>query len=449
VKKINSIIRKTKVSLHAQIRVMLFFKTNHLNQKEKITFRIHLLYSILEGSVLGVLALNEFVFIKSLKGSNFELGVLFQFSVIVFTGLIFINEFLRRIRNKKKLLLYTALITRMPLFLLVFFPKSDAAMQGNGLFHLIFLGIFFIYFLAAPVVMPNINLFLKSSYRNENFSKLYSSAISINKIVMLVVTFAYGLLLDWNPYAYTYVFPIVAALGIGSIHLLSKIPYQAIEQVVIKKSFWESVQSSWQNMWVLMKSNKPYLHFEIGFMIYGFAFMSTIAVITIYFDKALGLNYSSIAFYKNAYNIIAILLLPFFGRLLGRIDPRKYAAIAFGSMAMFIFFLALTEYFPASIEFLNIKIYYMLLFYILFHSIFAASMSLVWHIGSSYFGKDEDAGELQAIHLSLTGVRALFAPLIGVLFYELFGYTITFGIAIILLISAILLMMWSYKKDTV
>lgn len=448
-KKINSIIRKTKVSLHAQIRVMLFFKTNHLNQKEKITFRIHLLYSILEGSVLGVLALNEFVFIKSLKGSNFELGVLFQFSVIVFTGLIFINEFLRRIRNKKKLLLYTALITRMPLFLLVFFPKSDAAMQGNGLFHLIFLGIFFIYFLAAPVVMPNINLFLKSSYRNENFSKLYSSAISINKIVMLVVTFAYGLLLDWNPYAYTYVFPIVAALGIGSIHLLSKIPYQAIEQVVIKKSFWESVQSSWQNMWVLMKSNKPYLHFEIGFMIYGFAFMSTIAVITIYFDKALGLNYSSIAFYKNAYNIIAILLLPFFGRLLGRIDPRKYAAIAFGSMAMFIFFLALTEYFPASIEFLNIKIYYMLLFYILFHSIFAASMSLVWHIGSSYFGKDEDAGELQAIHLSLTGVRALFAPLIGVLFYELFGYTITFGIAIILLISAILLMMWSYKKDTV
>ncbi|MDA3904838.1 MAG: MFS transporter, partial [Bacteroidales bacterium] len=396
---------------------MLFFKTNHLNQKEKITFRIHLLYSILEGSVLGVLALNEFVFIKSLKGSNFELGVLFQFSVIVFTGLIFINEFLRRIRNKKKLLLYTALITRMPLFLLVFFPKSDAAMQGNGLFHLIFLGIFFIYFLAAPVVMPNINLFLKSSYRNENFSKLYSSAISINKIVMLVVTFAYGLLLDWNPYAYTYVFPIVAALGIGSIHLLSKIPYQAIEQVVIKKSFWESVQSSWQNMWVLMKSNKPYLHFEIGFMIYGFAFMSTIAVITIYFDKALGLNYSSIAFYKNAYNIIAILLLPFFGRLLGRIDPRKYAAIAFGSMAMFIFFLALTEYFPASIEFLNIKIYYMLLFYILFHSIFAASMSLVWHIGSSYFGKDEDAGELQAIHLSLTGVRALFAPLIGVLFY--------------------------------
>lgn len=80
---------------------MELLKTSHLNPREKSAFRLHMLYSILEGIVLGVLALNEFVFIKSLKGSNFELGILFQFSVVVYTGLIFINEFLRRIRSKK------------------------------------------------------------------------------------------------------------------------------------------------------------------------------------------------------------------------------------------------------------------------------------------------------------------------------------------------------------
>lgn len=426
---------------------MLFYKTNQLNEIEKTTFRIHMLYSILEGFVLGVLALNEFVFIKSLKGSNFEIGILFQFSVVVFTGLIFINEFLRRIRNKKKLLLITAFVTRAPLFLLFFFPKSDAAMQGNGIFHLIFLAIFFMYFLASPIVLPNINLFLKSNYRHENFSKLYSSATSINKVVMLIITFAYGFLLDWNPYAYTYVFPFVAVLGIGSIHLLSKIPYDPSVSIEIKKTFLESIRSSWHNMYTLVKNNKPYLHFEIGFMLYGFAFMSTVAVITIYFDRALGLNYSSIAFYKNAYNIIAILLLPFFGRLLGKIDVRKFAAITFAAMMFYLLFLALTEYFPAFVKVFNIKIYFMLLFYILFHSIFAASMSLVWYIGSSYFGKDDEAGELQAVHLSLTGVRALFAPLIGIVFYEMFGFTITFVIAIVLLLFAIILMLWSSKKD--
>ena len=91
----------------------------------------------------------------------------------------------------------------------------------------------------------------------------------------------------------------------------------------------------------------------------------------------------------------------------------------------------------------------MLLFYILFHSVFAATMSLLWFIGSSYFGKDEEAGELQSVHLSLTGVRALFVPLIGVLLYELFGFTITFGIAIFFLFSAIVLMIWSYKKERI
>ncbi|MBN2237677.1 MAG: MFS transporter, partial [Bacteroidales bacterium] len=251
----------------------------------------------------------------------------------------------------------------------------------------------------------------------------------------------------WNPYAYTYVFPFVAVVGIGSIHLLSKIPYEIIQKVEIKKAFWQSIRRSWEQMWLLMKTNKPYLHFEIGFMLYGFAFMSTVAVITIYFDRALGLNYSSIAFYKNAYNIIAILLLPFFGRLLGRMDPRKFSVITFSAMMMYLLFLALTQYFPASVEILNIKIYYMLVFYIVFHSIFAATMALVWYIGSAYFGKDEEAGELQAVHLSLTGVRALFAPLIGVLFYELFGYTITFGIAIALLFVAVILMLWSYNKE--
>lgn len=343
----------------------------------------------------------------------------------------------------------TALVTRLPLLLLFFFPRNEMALRGDSLYHLLFLGIFFMYFLAAPIVLPNINLFLKSAYRNENFSKLYSSATSVNKIVMLFVTFAYGWLLDWNQYAYTYVFPFIALIGTVSIYLLSKIDYQPVEKVELKKSFWQSVQSSWKDMWVLMKSNKPYLHFEIGFMLYGFAFMSTVAVITIYFDRALGLNYSSIAFYKNSYNIIAILLLPFFGRLLGKIDPRKFAAITFGAMMMFLFFLALTEYFPAYIDIWNIKLYYMLLFYILFHSIFAATMSLVWYIGSSYFGKDEEAGDLQAVHLSLTGVRALFAPLIGVLFYELFGFTLTFGMAILLLLIAIMLMVWSYRKEKV
>lgn len=421
---------------------------SNLNEEERFTFKLHLAYSILEGVVLGVLALNEFVFLKSLKGSNMQLGILFQFSMLVFIGLIFINELIRRTKNKASMLRKTAIITRLPLMLLIFFPRSEAGLDGDSIYHLIFLAIFLIYYLASPIIYPTINQFLKNTYRHENFGRLYSNATSINKVVMLVVTFAYGWWLDIDPYAFTWVYPAIAIIGVASVHLLSKIPYTD-KDIVIKKSFKQAVIDSMNRMVQLMSNNKPYLHFELGFMLYGFAFMSTVAVITIYYDEVLHLNYSSVAFYKNSYNILAIAILPFFGKLLGKIDPRRFAGITFGSMMLYIIALSLTQYFPAYVDIWKLKIYYMMLAYILFHGVFAATMVLLWNIGSAYFGKDEDAGDLQSVHLSLTGIRAAFAPIVGIVFYQLFGFTITFSIAILCLFLAILLMIWSYKRNKI
>ena len=53
-------------------------------EAEHHTFNLHLAYSIIEGIILGVLALNEFVLIKSLHGTNLKIGVLFQLSMLVF-----------------------------------------------------------------------------------------------------------------------------------------------------------------------------------------------------------------------------------------------------------------------------------------------------------------------------------------------------------------------------
>ena len=427
---------------------MRLFNTNKLNDTEKQTFNLHLIYSILEGIVLGVLALNEFVFLKSLHGSHMQLGILFQFSMLVFIGLIFINELIRRTKNKVKMLRRTAILTRLPLILMVFFPQSETGMLEQPYFHFLFLLIFLIYYLASPIIYPTINQFLKNTYRHENFGKLYSQATSVNKVVMLVVTFAYGLWLDVNPFAFTIIYPFIALVGILSVYILSKIPYTE-KDIIIKKPFKESIKESMNGMKNLIKTNKPYLHFEIGFMLYGFAFMSSVAVITIYYNDVLDLNYSSVAFYKNSYNILAIILLPFFGKLLGRIDPRKFAALTFASMLLYIGALTLTQYFPSFVDVFNLRIYYWMLVYIFFHGIFAATMSLLWFIGSAYFGKDEDAGALQSVHLSLTGIRAAFAPIIGIFFYQWFGFTVTFVIAMASLFLAILLMVWSYKNERI
>ncbi|TVQ08939.1 MAG: MFS transporter [Bacteroidetes bacterium] len=414
--------------------------------RERKAFILHMSYSFLEGILAGLIILNEFVFAKSLRGSDYQLAVLFQLGVVVFLLLIVMNEWLKRIRDKKGMLRRAALLTRLPLMALFFFPRNAEQMGGDSIYHYIFLLIFLVYFLGNTVIWPTINLFLKTSYRHSNFSRLFSYATSLNKVVMMVTTFFYGWLLDMDNYVFVYVFPAAAVLGVISVSLLSAIPYEPKDVPTKSAGLWLSVKDSAMGMVRILKTNRAFLDFQVGFFIYGIGFMSSVTVIVLFFETGLGLNYSTVAFYKNGYNLLAIFMLPFFGRLMAKIDPRRFAVISFASMLLYIFFLTLTQYFPAYVEFWDIRLYYTLIFYILFHGIFAASMALTWFIGSAYFCSAEEAGNYQSVHLVLTAVRSLFAPFLGVAFYQLWGVTVALSISMTFLAISIGYMLWSEKK---
>jgi len=418
-----------------------------LNFTERRTFLLHLSYSVLEGITLGILALNEFVFVRSIKGSNYQLSVLFQLTTVLLIFGVFFHEILKRVQDKRKLLRIVAIVTRLPLALLCFFPSDPNIYIAKPIYHYFFLGIFLFYYFADPFIYPSINQLLKNNYKHEHFGRLYGRATTWNKIIMMTVTFLYGFLLDYNIYAFRYIFPFTAILGIVSVYLLTRIRFQNHVATNLNQKLSVALKESTKGMFKVLKANKPYSHFEVGFMLYGFAYMSTTSVITLFFSKELQLNYTSVAFYKNGYNILAILLLPIFGRLIGRIDPRRFAALTFFSIMMFLLFLVLTEYFPYFTWVADIKLYYVLIFFILSYGVYAATMSLLWSIGSAYFCKNEDADTYQAIHLTLTGERAIFAPILGILFYNLFGFAVTFLIATASLAAAIIVMFWSLKKD--
>lgn len=424
----------------------LFYRRLDLNEPEKRAFRLHMLYHSLEGVILGVLAMNEYVFIKSVNGSNYQLSLLFQFSVIVFVFLIFFNEMRKRIRNIRLLLRISALLTRTPLFLLLFFPHEPGAYLGNSIYHLIFLGIFLVYYFGNIIISPAIVALLKNNYRHQNFGRLYSYASSLNKTIMLVVTFIYGLLLDKNLYAFTYVFPIVSVCGVVSVFILSRIDYSRIAPVISNLGLWRSVIASIRNMFLILKSNKAFLHFEVGFMLYGFAFMIVVVVINFFFQRGLDLNYSSVAFYKNSYNILAIMILPFTGRLLGRLDPRRFTMLPFLSMLLYVFFLLMTNLFPSYTNAGNLQVYYMLIPAFLAYGMFAATMELSWNIGSAYFGTPQQADDYHSVHLFLTGLRSIFAPFFGVFIYEMMDFTGTFLVAIGFLILSMLVLAWSQRR---
>ena len=435
-----------RLSLFLRKSIVLTSPALRLTFQEKKAFSLHLAYSFFDGIIMGCLALNEFVLIKSLQGTDMQIGVLFQLSVVLMLFSVVFNHWIRRIRLKQRLIRYIALVSRLPLILLLLFPSTLEDVAAEPVYNLLFLGVFLLFYLANPIVLPVVNLILKTTYRHDLFGKLYSYATSVNKVVMLIVTFLFGLLLDVDPYAFRFVYPILALLGLIAFYLLSLIPYDAASGRSALRQTTGSIKESLGSAVKILKSNRPYRDFEVGFMFYGFAWMVTIAVITIFFEQVLQLNYSSVAFYKNSYNLLAIIMLPAFGKLIGTIDPRRFAIITFSSLLFYLLFLALSQYFPYSFDFLHIRIYLLLIPAYLSYSVFAATMSLLWFIGSSYFSRSQNAADYQSIHLTLTGVRGLFAPILGVVLYEMLGFTITFGIAIIMLGISVMLMIMSIRK---
>lgn len=415
-----------------------------LNSSERKTFRLHLLYSAIDGIASGALILNEFIFIKSLKGSNVQLAFLFQFSMVVFLFAMLTNEVMRRYTNRKQFLRIASIITRLPLIGFAFFPN----VTGEGLpyiYHLIFLGIFLLFYASKVAIVPSINQYLKSSYRHENFGKLFSFAVTMQKVFIIIATFFAGIVLDINPNSYKVFYPLVGIMGVVAVFQLTKLQYVQKHEPV-SDPLWHTIGSSFKRIWQILKINLPFQHLEIGFMLYGFAWMSTHAVVTIFYERALNLNYSSVAFYNNAYNLISIMLLPLFGKIIGKRDPRYFAIITFGALMLFIFFTGLTEYYPAHVEIWGLKIYYSLLFAVFFNGVFMGSMPILWGIGSSYFCEPHEAADYQSVHMFLTGGRAIFAPIIGIKLYEWFGFKVTYLTGIGFLFLAILLMIYSAKR---
>lgn len=416
-----------------------------ISNKEIGVFKLHLVFSLIQGVITGVFALNELVFIKDMHGSDFQLSILLQLSVLIMVVSIIVNEFLRRVRDKKKMLQIMALITHSPLLLLFLFPQSREAYELSSFYHYLFLAIFLFFYLNLIIVLPTINQMLKSSYSHESFGRLYSYASTANKIVIMITTVIFGFMLDDFNYIFVYVYPIIGILGMVSIFMLSRIP-QPLE-VPIKSSLKESLINSFSYMKNVLISNKAFRHFELGFMFYGFAWMITAAVIPIYFNDIFNMNHATYGFYKNGYNLLAIFLLPFFGKLIGSIDARKFGAITFGSLLLFTFVLGIAQYYQQSFEIGSIKIYYSLIVAYFFYGIFAATMALLWFIGSAYFCKKEEAAKYQSIHLSLTGLRAVFSFQIGIWMYLSMGFTATFMIASFSLLIAVILMVWSLRRS--
>jgi hypothetical protein len=420
-----------------------------LEPKEKRTFLLHLFYALLDGLSLGIIALNEFVILRTVGANTFEVSLLFQIATLMLPFSIFMVHVIAAVKDKQRMLRVLAFVSRAPLLLFMFFPAFVRTHPHQQFFVLAYLVIFQLYYLANPFILPVLNLFTRAGYGPKRFGKLFGLAMSLTQLLTLGATLAFGFILDVQPDNYRYVFPVLGIMGISGIFLISYMPAASQQQgdkglraailaVPYKRIFRESLE--------ILRKNRAFAQFQMAMMCYGTGFLMSQAIITVYLAKYFQLSYPEIAFYKNISLLVAIFSYPYFGRHLDRKDPRILAAMCYGFNLLFYLFLLLGKAWSQEVSVMGHRLVHFIFAAFLIQGLFASSMGMVWGIGSSYFAPAEEAARYHSIHLSLTGIRGILAPPIGVIVFKLSGYYGSFGCAIGMQLLAMTIMYLSLKR---
>lgn len=395
-------------------------KTQLLDHIEKKTFRYHIIGSFFNGIFIGILSLQDIIAKKTLLATNLEIAILTMIWPVSNFFSIYWGEILAG-RDKSKFLYMAGIIGRLSLIFSFLINSPEALM-----FFL------FLAYSSNSIIIPAQNSIFQVNYRPGIMGRLYGYSLSLYSIGLILASIFAGRILDINGFYFRYLFIFAGVCGFLFPALLARIKQKHYLEKRIKKLFTPRIiLEPLTNSLRLLKEEKDFRIFELFFFIYGMAFMIVLPAIPILLVIKLKLSYTFIAFLKVILAQMGMLILsPFLGKIHDRMNPPKFTSMSFFLLVFYAGFLALSSIFPSKISILMVTLAY------IFFAVAMTGVNLSWNLSSIFFAKEKDASTFQAVHVSLTGLRGLIAPLLGYLVLKYFGLTTVFALASILFFIA-------------
>lgn len=413
-------------------------------QLERKTFRLHLISQFFNGISLGILLLQDVILKKSLEATNFEVTVLIFMTSIAFLFSIYGAEIINRSNRPGLTAFLMGSTGKLFLFLIPLFDTP-----------VIFIFSIAVMSIIDSLLLPAWNIVYKHNYTDGKRSSLYSYASSLSTAVLLLTTTAFGYFLDLNHGLYKIFFPVSAILGILMYFNLMKMLnfFFNKENVTVERSFRMDFRLlkdililPIRNSIRILKTNRRFLVFEINFFVYGMAFMISSPAIPVFLVDGLNLAYTPISFAKGLiFHTALIMFTPISGKILGVNNPTKFSGYMFLLLIFFPLILIAAKYFPLwGIYNSPTEILYASFF------LFGTAMSgvtIAWNLSSIYYAPHNEVSNYQGVHVTLTGVRGLFSPILGYIIMQMFSPEAALIIASILFGTAGFLMLMESKRS--
>lgn len=403
-----------------------------LNSAEKRTLFLLLLAAFFNGFVASAFQLQDVIAKKALSAQDWQVTILVMLWPLSNLFSIWWGKLLEHSRNPSGYFLLTAFLGRLPLVLMIF--VSD--FYG-------YLALLIILFSFNALISPAQNAIYQANFQRRNRGTVFGIYTSLQTFSLLVFSFIAGRILDLQESRFRYFFLVVALTGMISALIMSSIK-------VPRKLMPGRAPLKWREIFVqpvyrmleVFKSNREFAIFERSFFIYGIGYMILLPVIPKFLVEVLQMGYSQTFLAKGVISQLAILILsPLAGRIFDRKNPVHFAALTFGFLGLYpgIMFLAswLTGY-----DQVNLIVYLGFLTF----GIVMSAISVSWNISSIYFAGNEDVSMYQSVHVTLTGLRGLFAPFLGYLLLKFLGIRVVFLAACCFFLTASLLCWRQYGQ---
>ena len=385
-----------------------------MGQIEKKTLGFHLGFSALDGAAAGVLmSLQEVIARKALGASPAEVTILFMSTNLARVSAVFFAGFMQKLRHYRGMLLLAAAV-RIISTAMVYFVRSPAA----------FIAAVWVFQLPQGIINPAQNYILSKNYNSQRRGKLYGYALSVTNLFALVFSYLVGSVLDINQQYFRYIIPAVGFLaGMGAV-MLALIPTP-------ERTPERTIPRPFSNMVRIFRKNPDFWRFERNFFMYGFGFLLIGPVVPLFLVDVLGMSYREVSLARGVLAMsLQIVFAPITGKIHDKYNPFQFAGMALGTLAFFPVVLYISGFVGKIMAYAAFVV----------RSAGMTGTSIVWNLGSIFFADRDDEATYQAIHLTMTGIRGLTAPIMGYISLTFLGYSRTFLVSAALLFSASLLM---------
>lgn len=399
----------------------------------RYTQRAWLRVSALEGVVLGVLILNEYVAKKTLGASDAVLTTLVVAPTAALLFSAWWSGFLGR-REKSSTFLVYGVLGRLSLVLV-------AGTASAGAFTAVIAVATFLF----GAIIPAHNALLQRNFTVAERGRVVGVAVAVQSLATIAASVAAGRIYDAWPSGYRAMYVVAGACGFAACRMLSRVRFRHVAGrerelplfgATLVRDLAPALRRPFAGTVRLLREDAGFRRYETAYMAYGMAWMMLLPTVPVFLVERLDAAYAQVSMARGLiYFSVLAAASPLFGRLLDRVGPLRVSRLSFAVLALYPLLLvsagSLGPVYAAFALF----------------GVGMAGVQLGWTIGPIYFARERDSAGYMGAHVALVGLRSVVGAPLGMVLYRATGSPeATFAAAALLFLLATLLMGSALEK---